>query len=60
MPTHYVTRKTGSGKNASFDTLGVAWERENGLYVKLHGTQIVNGGFYILENKQGNTPEPQI
>jgi len=50
-PTHFVSRKTGQGKYVSFETLGVAWERDDGgLYVKLHGTQIIEGGFYIFEN----------
>lgn len=58
-PTHYVTRKSGAGKNATFETLGAAWERDNGLYVKLYGTQMISGGFYVLENKQ-QSAEPQM
>lgn len=58
-PTHYVTRKYGVGDKATFETLGVAWDRENGLYVKLYGKQIVDGGFYVLENRQP-VMEPQI
>lgn len=56
-PTHYVSQKKGYGKQASFQNIGVAWQRkEGGMYVKLHGTQIVEGGFYILEHKE---PSPE-
>ncbi|MCB9989300.1 MAG: hypothetical protein H6868_08235 [Rhodospirillales bacterium] len=42
-PTHVVKVRHGYGKNASYERIGVAWQKENGaLYVKLHGTQIVS------------------
>lgn len=50
-PTHTVRSKTGSGRNATYDTIGVAWQRENGgLYIKLYGTQIISSGFYVSPN----------
>lgn len=49
-PTHYVRTMSGYGKEASFCTIGVAWIDENSIYVKLHGTQIIERGFYILPN----------
>lgn len=48
-PTHTIRKRNGKGRNAEFETLGVAWEREGGgLYIKLYGTQIVEGGFYAF------------
>lgn len=50
-PTHYVRALVGHGEGASFETIGVAWAAEGKeTYVKLHGTQIIGGGFYILPN----------
>jgi len=55
-PTHYVRTLVGHGKNSHFETIGVAWKREHqDMYVKLHGTQIVEGGFYILPNNASAT-----
>lgn len=52
-PTHYVRKKIGTGKKADFETLGAAWDRKDGsLYIKLHGTQIVAGGFYVFPVKE--------
>ncbi|MCB9957166.1 MAG: hypothetical protein H6843_00980 [Rhodospirillaceae bacterium] len=48
-PTHIARKRLGRGKNAGFETLGVAWERQDGsLYVKPYGTQIIEGGFYVF------------
>jgi len=50
-PTHYIRTLVGNGQRGQFETIGVAWQREGGeMYVKLHGTQLVDGGFYILPN----------
>jgi len=57
-PTHAICKKTWNGKRTEFETLGVAWRREDGgLYIKLHGTQIVEGGFYAFPNKDTSTTE---
>ena len=54
-PTHIVRKKLGRGKNADFETLGVAWDRGDGsLYIKPYGTQIIEGGFYVFP-----TPEQE-
>ena len=54
-PTHIVRKKSEQGRKADFETLGVAWAREDGsLYLKLYGTQIVDGGFYIFPNRNDN------
>ncbi|MEW8333894.1 MAG: hypothetical protein AB2692_23390 [Candidatus Thiodiazotropha sp.] len=51
-PTHFVSQKIGRGKHVEFETLGAAWERDDGsLYIKLHGTQIIEGGFYVFPVK---------
>ena len=48
-PTHNICRKIGHGKNVDFEQIGAAWLREDGgLYIKLHGTQIINSGFYAF------------
>lgn len=48
-PTHIVKVRHGTGRGAHYERIGVAWESpENAsLYVKLHGTQIISGGFSI-------------
>ncbi len=52
-PTHYVRKKTSGGTHSEFDTIGVAWAREEGgLYIKLYGVQVVDGGFYAFPNKE--------
>ncbi len=58
-PTHIVRKKIWSGKRSEFETLGVAWEREDGkgLYVKLYGAQVVEGGFYVFPNKDSDDNE---
>jgi len=59
-PTHSVYKKVGYGKQVNFETIGVAWDRENGgLYIKLHGTQIVDGGFYVSPVKQSSSDEQE-
>ena len=48
-PTHNICKKVGYGKQVNFETIGVAWVREDGgFYVKLHGTQIIDSGFYAF------------
>ncbi len=48
-PTHNLRMKFGYGKQVHFETIGVAWAREDGgFYVKLHGTQIIDSGFYAI------------
>lgn len=47
-PTHVVKQRFGEGKAATYERIGVAWVRENGsAYIKVHGTQIVSGGFSL-------------
>jgi len=52
-PTHNLRKKIGYGKQTEFETIGVAWAREDGgFYVKLYGTQVIDGGFYAVPVKQ--------
>ena len=52
-PTHTLRKKVGYGKNTDFETIGAAWAREDGgLYIKLHGTQIIDSGFYAFPIKE--------
>lgn len=52
-PTHNLRKKVGYGKNTEFESIGVAWAREDGgFYIKLYGTQVIDGGFYALPIKQ--------
>lgn len=56
-PDRIVRVKHGSGRNASFETIGAAWSQESGAeYVKLHGKQVIDQGFYIFDLKS-NAPE---
>jgi hypothetical protein len=53
-PTHVAKVRNGQGDNASFERIGVAWEKEDGsLYVRLHGTQIVSHGFALYPIEDG-------
>lgn len=57
-PTHNLRKKVGYGKNTDFETIGVAWEREDGgMYIKLYGTQVIDGGFYAFPIKEQTTDE---
>ena len=52
-PTHNLRKKIGYGKQTEFETIGVAWSRDDGgFYVKLYGTQVIDGGFYAVPVKQ--------
>lgn len=54
-PTHNICKKNGHGKNVDFETIGVAWQRDDGgLYIRLYGTQIVEGGFYAFAASHNN------
>ena len=48
-PTHVVKVRDGHGRKATYERIGVAWlnEETGSLWVKLHGTQIVEDGFSI-------------
>ena len=50
-PTHVIKTRNGTGRNASYDRIGAAWlnPEDGSLYIKLHGTQIVNTGFTAYE-----------
>ena len=51
LPTHHATTRTGHGKQATFERIGVAWENDDSsFYVKLHGTQVVSQ-FTLYPNK---------
>ena len=63
QPTHTLRKKKGYGKKAEFETIGVAWTREDGgFYIKPYGTQIIDGGFYafpIKAQSEDNTESGQ-
>jgi len=50
-PTHVAKVRHGSGTNATYEQIGVAWLNDKGaIYVKLQGTQIVSTfSLYALE-----------
>lgn len=59
-PTHTVHRKYWNGKRTDFETPGVAWIREDGgLYIKLHGTQLISEGFYAFPVKSNTSGDGQ-
>lgn len=48
-PDFAVKLRKGTGDKASFEQIGVAWERENGtMYCRLVGSQVVSNGFYLF------------
>jgi len=57
-PTHTIRKKHWTGKRSEYELLGVAWQRDDGgLYIKLHGTQVIDGGFYAFPNKDETTTQ---
>ncbi|MCC2616707.1 hypothetical protein LJ739_10685 [Aestuariibacter halophilus] len=51
-PTHSARIKHGQGKQAHFETVGVAWLNEDGkITVQLYGKQIVEGRIYCSRIK---------
>lgn len=45
--------KEGHGKNVSFETVGVAWTREDGsLYTKFYGNQLITSPVYLFKTNQ--------
>ncbi|MEQ8164699.1 MAG: hypothetical protein RIC93_01340 [Alphaproteobacteria bacterium] len=47
-PTMIAKQRVGYGKKASYERIGVAWTNDDGsLYVKVHGTQVISGGFVL-------------
>ncbi len=54
QPTHIAKMRRGDGDNATFERIGVAWQKDDGsIYVRLHGTQIVSEGFTLYANDGG-------
>lgn len=55
LPTHVAKTRTGYGKKATYERIGVAWENEDGsFYVKLYGTQVVsNFTLYAIDAAAG-------
>ena len=54
-PEFVVKQRKGYGKNVSYERLGVAWKNEDGsFYVKLYGTQIIEGGFTLYKITDGD------
>lgn len=48
-PDYVAKKQEGYGKQVSFERVGAAWSREDGgLYLKLHGTQIIDGPVYLF------------
>lgn len=55
-PTHTLRKKYWNGKRTDFETLGVAWQNDDGsLYIKLYGTQVIDSGFHAFPNKEETT-----
>ena len=50
LPKYAVKVRDGRGRNATYDRIGVAWDNKDGsIYVKLHGTQVIDRGFTLYE-----------
>ena len=50
-PTHYAKVRHGSGEDATYEQIGVAWVNEKGaINVKFYGTQVVSA-FTLYEAK---------
>ena len=52
-PTHIISKRNWSGKRTEYESLGVAWEQDDGsLYIRLYGTQVIDRGFYAFPKKE--------
>ena len=59
-PTHYASLRHGYGKNAQFETIGVAWDNGDGtFYFKPYGTQVIGQGVTFYPDKTGVSENPQ-
>ena len=55
-PDLIAKTKEQHGKHASFDTVGVAWTREDGsIYFKPYGRQVVDRPIYLFPSKTEKT-----
>ena len=51
-PTHHARIKHGQGKQASFETVGIAWLNDDGkITVQLYGRQLIEGRIYCSKIK---------
>jgi len=53
LPAYTATIRQQVGKNkATFERIGAAWvnEEKGSIYLKLHGTQIIEDGIYLFPN----------
>lgn len=59
LPTHVAKSRSGKGRNASFERIGVAWKNDDGsFYIKLYGTQVVeNFTLYEMSAPQEEAAE---
>lgn len=47
-PDFVAKTSKGYGRKARFERVGVAWKREDGICLRLIGTQIVNEDIYLF------------
>lgn len=53
-PSHVAKIRIGQGDAASFERIGAAWAKDDGsLFVRLHGTQVIAGGFALYPVEDG-------
>ena len=58
MPAMIAKQRIGNGRNATWERLGVAWlNDDDSLYIKVHGTQIITGGFNLYPISEGDQAE---
>lgn len=58
MPAMIAKQRVGKGKYATYERIGVAWLNDDGsLYVKVHGTQVITGGFNLYPISEGEPAE---
>lgn len=55
MPAMIAKQRVGHGKQATWERIGVAWLNDDGsLYIKVHGTQVITGGFNLYPVNNGD------
>ncbi len=47
-PDFVAKTSKGYGRKARFERVGVAWKREDGICLRLIGTQVVNEDIYLF------------
>tara|TARA_B100001989_G_C24532743_1_gene462557 strand:+ start:329 stop:640 length:312 start_codon:yes stop_codon:yes gene_type:complete len=58
-PDRIAKIRKGSGKGATFETVGVAWTRKDGsMYFKPYGKQVIDQPIYLFDTTSNEQNDP--